>query len=960
MTNNNALIKILNASVQRCHMAYCAIATITLMLFSCSNAPQEQDSNTISSIDIYNKKSTNNKVFVKPKTNEEIRQAYREYIESAPKGERSRSSALYRLAELELDVVDQLLESKQDDAQEELRYQQGLTTTANLLEALITDYPDNDGNDQHLYRLADIYTQQGEHEKSIATLTQLINQHPQSKLYAEAQFRLGEDAFINGHYINAEDAYTEVLSSSFSENFYERSLFKRGWARYKQQLYLEALDDYIEAITYHDFANSTDRENSEQELFNEYFRAVGLAFVYLGGSDEIEQYFASTPESRYLYHAYNSVSDIYSSQGRYFDAAQSLRQFINNKPNSEHTPAALSKVVDIWKKSKLFKEFEKALKRFYVEYNPDSHFWDNNPQQQTLQKMIHQPLMDNMLIAAKHYHEQYYRNRKRVDFDQANQWYQRYLKHSAKRSEQHFHNSIKKDNVYYLYAKLLEEADKLAEALYYYELAAYDDDLILNSTAAYATITASDSLYRNSLDNKQKWLNKHIRFVHLFVESYPNNAQTPEIMLNAATLVYAEKRYQDAIAIIQLLPAAKARQGAEFSYKLDVIEANSYLNLAQYANAESTYSQLLNSSTLAQADNNEIQDLLALSVYKQGEAAISAGDKKSAITHFARVSDLTPRSSIAATGLYDAIAVAIQEQQWLNAIRYSKSFQQLYPSHKHSNDVTQKLSFAYLQSDQTLEAAKVLENISSADSDSDTKRTALFQAAQLYESKQDWQAAIRSYRRYANNYRLPYPQYLESMNKLIALYQQVEQQNKALFWANKIHSTDRRTPKSTKTDRTNFIAANAALALAKNKHQTFTSSALTIPLKNSLARKKQAMQAAVSFYSHASSYNLPNLTTESTYEIGNIYLKFSEDILASERPRQLNQEELEQYEILLEDLAFPLEDKAIEFYEINISRIKDGTYDQPVKDSYKQLAKLFPVRYGRKGKLADAIALSYE
>ena len=55
--------------------------------------------------------------------------------------------------------------------------------------------------------------------------------------------------------------------------------------------------------------------------------------------------------------------------------------------------------------------------------------------------------------------------------------------------------------------------------------------------------------------------------------------------------------------------------------------------------------------------------------------------------------------------------------------------------------------------------------------------------------------------------------------------------------------------------------------------------------------------------------------------------------------------------ILLEDKAFPFEDKAIEFYEANMSHIKDGVYNKWVKQSHIQLRKLFPARYKRTAKL---------
>jgi hypothetical protein len=56
---------------------------------------------------------------------------------------------------------------------------------------------------------------------------------------------------------------------------------------------------------------------------------------------------------------------------------------------------------------------------------------------------------------------------------------------------------------------------------------------------------------------------------------------------------------------------------------------------------------------------------------------------------------------------------------------------------------------------------------------------------------------------------------------------------------------------------------------------------------------------------------------------------------------------LEQYNVLLEEQAFPFEEKAIKLHEVNAARAKDGTYDEWVQKSYAALAQLNPGRYGK-------------
>ena len=81
--------------------------------------------------------------------------------------------------------------------------------------------------------------------------------------------------------------------------------------------------------------------------------------------------------------------------------------------------------------------------------------------------------------------------------------------------------------------------------------------------------------------------------------------------------------------------------------------------------------------------------------------------------------------------------------------------------------------------------------------------------------------------------------------------------------------------------------------------------------------------------------------------MGELYRQLGADLMTSERPKNLNAEELEQYDVLLEEQAFPFEEKAIELHETNAQRTGDGVYDEWVQHSFDVLAKLKPARYAK-------------
>ena len=71
--------------------------------------------------------------------------------------------------------------------------------------------------------------------------------------------------------------------------------------------------------------------------------------------------------------------------------------------------------------------------------------------------------------------------------------------------------------------------------------------------------------------------------------------------------------------------------------------------------------------------------------------------------------------------------------------------------------------------------------------------------------------------------------------------------------------------------------------------------------------------------------------------------------MTSERPKKLSKVELEQYNVLLEEQAFPFEEKATELHEVNAHRAASGVYDKWVKSSFDALARAAPgaLRQGR-------------
>ncbi len=119
------------------------------------------------------------------------------------------------------------------------------------------------------------------------------------------------------------------------------------------------------------------------------------------------------------------------------------------------------------------------------------------------------------------------------------------------------------------------------------------------------------------------------------------------------------------------------------------------------------------------------------------------------------------------------------------------------------------------------------------------------------------------------------------------------------------------------------------------------------PLGDSLKRKKALMEEVLKVYGDAAEYGVAEVTTAATYRLGEVYQQFGSDLMESERPKDLDADALEQYDILLEEQAFPFEEKAIELFKANTNRAADGVYDEWVQKSFEAMASLMPARYAK-------------
>ena len=869
---------------------------------------------------------------------------YRKFLQVSKKGSIQRRQVLVRLAELELELSEKLLVEEVPDANnEQLDMNKTIASSIYLFETAIKEYPKQKDNDRVLYQLARAYDINAKPRQVSGALARLVKAYPSSAFYIESQFRLAEGYFINKYYAQAHKAYTAVLSRE--TEFYDNALYKRGWSSFKMSQYEKALDDFITVLDKHKFGTERKLSRIEKELYEDSLRVISLSFAYLKGVKTLNRFFAKRKNKPYIRDVYYSLGQHYLNKKRYADTAAVYSAFVKRYKNSKYAPQLALETIVVWQKSRFPQKVLKARETFARQFSLSSDFW-------TVHKIenfasVHKELKKNIRLLAEYHHSLGQKKKSLVEKRKATHWYAEYIRS--------FPKDKKTPGLHFLYAELLSELKQFTKAFSAYEAVAYSYSKHKRSAeAAYAAVLTATNIAKKAKPKtkfKTGWQTKVVATTLKFAQAYPKDRRVKNTLLHVAEIQYEQGKMLEAIDMAEkVLPNSTKAQ----KKKALLILAHGQFELELYPEAEKNYLKLLKLTGKKHKEYKKIRKRIAIAIYKEGELALKAGNSSVAIATFLRLKSVVPGSPVIATAEYDAATELMKTKQYKNAIAVLNRFRKSYPKHKLKNDVTTKLAVAYTETGNFSKAAGEYAVMLKFVKGKEKRRLAYYQIAEFYEkAKQPWKA-IKNYQAYLVKYPLPFDIAMETRKKLIDLYGSVKRPKKQREWRQKIISADKSAGKR-RTDRSKYLAATASIKLADRVYQKYTWVKLKAPFKKNLKIKKSRMKKAVLAYANVAKYQIAETTTQATFKIGEVYNNFSKALMKSERPKNLSAEEIEQYDILLEEQAFPFEEKAIEFYKTNLNRTREAVYDKWVKKSVRRLGELFPGRYLRREKLEVVI-----
>jgi outer membrane protein assembly factor BamD (BamD/ComL family) len=939
--------------------------------------------------------------------------AYQSFLEAAP-GAPQRPEAMRRLGDLEMDRADRVAA---EGSSEQPDYKLAIAR----YEAFLKAYPTDPRVDRVLYQLARAQESSGQLELALATLSRLVKDHPGTLHAEEAHFRRGEMLFATRQWAAAEEAYRTVLGASGAgvgtasggtrSPFTDRALYMQGWSLFKQGRTEDALEPFFAVLDLklgdlpprlRDEARLEDLtplSRADRELVEDSFRVLSISLAALQGEASIPSRVSSRSRESWQFRVYLALAELYTKQERVKDAADTLAAFVRRQPLHAQAPLMQARVIDIYAGAG-FEQLALAAKREHAtRYDANSEFRRANPDGWARA----QPLVQqHMAELARHHHALAQRARAAAptapnpDVTEAVRWYDALLtqfpEHAGARANR------------FLLAELLYDDRAFARSANEFERVAYTDTGPFDraADAGYSALLALAELRKATPAAEQQALQRRaVGLSERFASAFPADARGGAVLVNASETLFALATpgpgSVDGEAAVALARQALQRQPAperELQRVAWTVIAHQAFEAGRLAEAESAYAEVLDRAGSGDTRRAEWTERRAAAVVRQGQAAREAGDWRAAAGHFARVAGiagLAAGSALRGGAAFDHATALIEVKDWPAAAGALEAFRREHPAHALQKEVPPRLALAYLELGRHSLAAREFETIATTATEPALARSALWQAAELHEkaalaapvvaaapvpaarpaparrgaaasraaptpaAPPSLQAiAMAAWERYVQAHPQPLEPAVDARWRLAEL-------NKAdaarrTTWLRAVQQADA-AGGDARTPRTRRWGGLATLALAEPQETAYQQVKLVEPLQRQLKAKKQRMDDLLKAYAAASEAGVAEVTTAATYRTAALYADFGQALIKSERPKKLSKLEREQYDVLLEEQAFPFEEKAIELHEANARRTATGVWDEWVRQSLQALAKFKPVRYAKPERADPAYAL---
>jgi TolA-binding protein len=438
--------------------------------------------------------------------------------------------------------------------------------------------------------------------------------------------------------------------------------------------------------------------------------------------------------------------------------------------------------------------------------------------------------------------------------------------------------------------------------------------------------------------------------MELYVRTYPDDKQIPELLFRQGKLYYDYQVYDPAVRQWGLL--LEKYPNSKFSAGAGELILDSFNRSKDYDNIE-TWARRLKKAPSFQTPPQQarLDGLIVVAVFKQGEALAEKGEHEKSAQAYLRAAKEFPRepraaqaavnaevearkaADLATLGAAAALLVRDHKQRpesaqgiWIAANTYqevglfseSANYHAIiadtWPKYEHHKDASFNavlLRTTVGEHGKAIASGETFRRLYPRDELADE---VTFLMGQAHEKAGKNKEAETLYDRYSKSARSVDSQ-IEALVRL-ATVRKGDERGMASALASAVHLGAQR--KSQLGERGKYYAAKARYMQGEavmRQYEAVTIEGDVKQLKTRLKKKSELLKKAAETFLGTAEMGVAEWTTASLYQVGFAYESFAKALLGSQPPSNLSAEEKELYKQSIEEFVIPIEERGLEAYE---------------------------------------------
>jgi tetratricopeptide (TPR) repeat protein len=898
------------------------------------------------------------------------------FIAESPNDAAEMPEALVRIGELEWEESrDKFLkefkawEAKPVDTRGDPPEQDYSRPRARLLRVL-KNYKTFREYDLALYIDGFLANESGKPDEALGRFNKILEWFPKSRFTPDAHMMRAEYEFTKDapNYQHAYDEYEEVLKYKDTE-LYDIALFKSAWTLWRLGRTEEAARRFLKVFqsTEEGSPNAKNKSRSElAELQNEALKNLVAVFVEdeKNSAEDMYKFLVQAGGDKFAGRIVRALAETLYDQAEYERGVEAYKLLLKLEPTSPDAYhyalqiAAADSTMERWKL--LDDDYKHAIKD-YVEPVPAKP--GQPPPQRSAWLAVQTPATKAASEAAVEkqlredavgLHAKAQADKvSRAEFDAAAALYRTYLSRFSAKEQAYDINYNLADICFYRLEDAICAADAYLGAVKLKPNGPLSRTALYNALASLEVARAAEFEAAKKAGKKPEETptdKKITEAMELYVHTYPNDKQIPELLFRQGKLYYDYGVYDPAVRqwglLLEKYPTHKLAAGA------GELILDSFNRSKDYQNIE-TWARRLKKAPAFQTPEQQakLDALIVGAMFKQGEQLAETGDHEKAAQAYLRAAQEFPREARsaqaavnaevearraadletlgasaallvkyhkdrpeAAQGIWIAATTYQEVGLFSEAANYHAIIADNFPKSEHHKDAAYNavlLRTTVGEHDKAIQSGETFRRLYPKDELADE---VMFLMGKAHEKAGKNKDAEALYERYSHNAKTVDSQ-IEALVRLATVEKGDEHAVAgALDRAVKLASQN----KGRLSDRGKYYAAKARYMQGEAILRQYEAVAIegdVKQLKARLKKKSELLKKAAESFLGTAEMGVAEWTTASLYQIGFTYESFSKALLSSPAPSNLSADEKEIYQQSIDEFVVPIEERALEAYE---------------------------------------------